>query len=174
MNRHEILYAHRRLRVAGKALTRFPLATTASSHLFSISMPLRSDSSSPNPLVLPKHRPLPVGLYSLSGALLGALAGWWLAYQTGQAYPLSTGGLPINDWPAQLIVSLPCALSGAFLFTCLGTAPHHFSFHSTITAIHHLFSTSELSASCASGIAVVDSNGQKRDGRQAGENTRRD
>ena len=50
MNRHEILYAHRRLRVAGKTLTRFPLEPQPAHIYFPSACPFDQTAVAPTPL----------------------------------------------------------------------------------------------------------------------------
>jgi len=51
--------------------------------------------------VICDHRPSRVPLVCLTGGIVGALAGWGLAFWTSTIdYPLNIGGKPFNSWPA--------------------------------------------------------------------------
>jgi hypothetical protein len=57
-----------------------------------------------------------IGIFSLAGAGIGALAGWSLVYFTSHAYPIATGGMPLVPAFTTGIIMYETAAVGAILF----------------------------------------------------------
>ena len=74
------------------------------------------DAYSPYPIehlseVVSDHRASRVPLICLAGGVIGALAGWALAYWTSVIdYPVNVGGRPMNSWPAFIPVIFECTI----------------------------------------------------------------
>ena len=74
------------------------------------------DAFSPFPIeelseVICEHRPSKVARICLTGGILGALSGWFIAYWTSTIdYPLNIGGKPFNSWPAFIPVIFECTI----------------------------------------------------------------
>jgi hypothetical protein len=74
------------------------------------------DAFSPFPIeelseVICEHRPSGVAKICLTGGILGALSGWFIAFWTSTIdYPLNIGGKPFNSWPAFIPVIFECTI----------------------------------------------------------------
>jgi hypothetical protein len=83
----------------------------------------RIDAYTPYPIetvetALPPHH-LALPLIVLAGALVGALAGWFVQYLPATTlYPLDVGGRPLNSWPAFMPIAFEiaalCAVAAGF------------------------------------------------------------
>lgn len=67
------------------------------------------------------HRRSRVPLICLTGGIIGALAGWGLAYWTSTIdYPMNIGGKPFNSWPAFIPVIFECTVLFASFSAAIG------------------------------------------------------
>ena len=69
---------------------------------------------------LPERSETHIGAFALTGAVVGAVAGFALATLTALAYPLPTGGMPLLSWWPIGIVSYETTMLGAVLATLVG------------------------------------------------------
>jgi hypothetical protein len=69
---------------------------------------------------LPERSETHIGAFAVTGALVGAVAGFALATLTALAYPLPTGGMPLLSWWPIGIVSYETTMLGAVLATLVG------------------------------------------------------
>jgi hypothetical protein len=69
----------------------------------------------------PAHRRKPIGWIMFGTAFLGAIAGYFLQwYSSLYAYPINSGGRPLNSWPIFVIVPYEAAILMAALFGFFG------------------------------------------------------
>ena len=62
-----------------------------------------------------------VPLVTLLGGLLGGSGGFLLQYWVSViAYPINSGGKPLNSWPAFIVPTFECTILGAALAAVLG------------------------------------------------------
>lgn len=57
-----------------------------------------------------------IGIFTLFGAGIGALAGWALVYYTSHVYPIATGGMPLVPALTTGLIMYETAAVGALLF----------------------------------------------------------
>ncbi len=107
---------------------------------------------------LPERSKSYIGAFALTGAVVGAAAGFVLASLTALSYPLPTGGMPLLSWWPIGIVSYETTMLGAVLATLVGLLselrlPHLKSLQPSVTVDEGL--VIEIRCSSANEVAVA-------------------